>query len=121
MAHRYESVRDFIVLHYKLGERRDSEFWRYCAAMSIPDGLAHQIEVFRQTGRVAILEPEGFAEPSWVSLLLGLGGFPQRYDPYVELVDIDIVRRHMTSVRDAIQRMVKTMPTHAEFLAKLGS
>jgi tryptophan halogenase len=121
MACRYESVRDFIVLHYKLGERRDSEFWRYCAAMSIPDGLAHQIELFRQTGRVSLLDPQGFAEPSWISLLLGLGVVPQRYDPYVDLVDIDLVRRHMDAVHDAIRRTVQTMPTHAEFLARLGS
>jgi 2-polyprenyl-6-methoxyphenol hydroxylase-like FAD-dependent oxidoreductase len=121
MALRYESVRDFIILHYKLGERRDSAFWRDCAAMSIPDGLAHQIELFRQAGRVAILEPEGFAEPSWVSLLLGLGVQPRHHDPYIDLVDIDLVRRHMNGVRDAIQRAVKTMPTHAEFLARLGS
>jgi 2-polyprenyl-6-methoxyphenol hydroxylase-like FAD-dependent oxidoreductase len=121
MAYRYESVRDFIILHYKLGERRDSEFWRYCAAMNIPDGLAHQIELFRQTGRVAILEPEGFAEPSWVSLLLGLGVLPRRYDPYLDLVDINLVRRHMNSVRDAIQRTVKAMPTHDEFLTRIGA
>jgi 2-polyprenyl-6-methoxyphenol hydroxylase-like FAD-dependent oxidoreductase len=121
MAYRYESVRDFIILHYKLGERRDSAFWRDCAAMSIPDGLAHQIELFRQTGRVAILDPEGFAEPSWVSLLLGLGVVPQQRDPYVDLVDIDLVRRHMNSVHDAIQRTVKRMPTHADFVARLGS
>jgi tryptophan halogenase len=121
MAVRYESVRDFIILHYKLGERRDSEFWRACAAMSIPDTLAHQIEMFRQTGRVAILDPEGFAEPSWVSLLLGLGVSPNHRDPYVDLVDIGLVRRHMSGVRDAIQRAVQGMPTHAEFLTKLGS
>jgi hypothetical protein len=121
MAYRYESVRDFIILHYKLGERRDSEFWRYCTAMSIPDGLAHQIELFRQTGRVAILEPEGFAEPSWVSLLLGLGVIPQRHDPYVDLVDIDLVRQHMNAVHGAIRRTVQAMPTHAEFVAKTGS
>jgi hypothetical protein len=33
MAIRYESVRDFIILHYKLTKRDDSEFWRYCANM----------------------------------------------------------------------------------------
>jgi tryptophan halogenase len=120
MAYRYESVRDFIILHYKLGERSDSEFWRHCAAMSIPDDLAHQIDLFRQTGRVAILEPEGFAEPSWVSMLLGLGVFPQRYDPYVDLVDIDVVRRHLHGVHDAIRRTVNAMPTQAEFLARLS-
>lgn len=118
MAYRYESVRDFIILHYKLGERRDSEFWRYCAAMSIPDDLAHQIELFRQTGRVAIIEPEGFAEPSWASIFLGLGALPQRYDPYVDLIDMDIVRQHLHGVHGAIQRAVKAMPTHAEFLAQ---
>jgi tryptophan halogenase len=121
MARRYESVRDFIILHYKLGERRDSEFWRHCSAMSIPDGLAHQIELFRQSGRVAILEPEGFAEPSWVSLLLGLDVYPRHRDPYVDLVDIDLVRRHMSAVREAIQRTVEGMPTHTEFLARLAS
>jgi tryptophan halogenase len=116
MAYRYESVRDFIILHYKLTERRDSDFWRYCADMSIPDGLAHQIELFRQAGRVAILEPEGFAEPSWVSLLLGLGLKPQRYDPYVDLVDLNLASRHLLSVHESIERTVGSMPTHAEFL-----
>jgi tryptophan halogenase len=120
MAYRYESVRDFIILHYKLGERRDSEFWRYCSAMDIPDDLAHQIELFRQSGRVAIIEPEGFAEPSWVSLLLGLGVMPQRHDPYAELVDTAVVRRHLHGVHDAIQRTVRTMPSHDQFLAALA-
>ncbi|MDR7267402.1 tryptophan halogenase [Pelomonas saccharophila] len=121
MAYRYESVRDFIILHYKLGERRDSEFWRQCAAMSIPDALAHQIELFRQTGRVAILEPEGFAEPSWASLFFGLGLTPQRYDPYIDLVDLEQIRRHLWGVRDAIQHAVQLMPSHTEFVAKLAS
>lgn len=59
MGIRYESVRDFIVLHYKLTQRNDSELWRYCANMAIPDTLRHQIELFRETGRVAILDRAG--------------------------------------------------------------
>jgi len=118
MAYRYESVRDFIILHYKLSERSDSAFWRQCAAMRIPDGLAHQIQLFRDTGRVAILEPEGFGESSWVSLLLGLGVVPLRLDPYVDLVDPHVVRRHLHGVHDAIRRTVQAMPTHDEFLAR---
>ncbi|KQV47943.1 tryptophan halogenase [Pelomonas sp. Root1217] len=120
MAYRYESVRDFIILHYKLGERDDSEFWRYCSNMSIPDDLAHQITLFRQTGRVAILEPEGFEEPSWASILLGLSVVPQRLDPYLDLVDPNLVRRHLMGVHDSISRTVRSMPTHASFLAEMG-
>jgi len=120
MAYRYESVRDFIILHYKLGERRDTEFWRDCAAMSIPDDLAHQIELFRQTGRVAIIEPEGFAEPSWASMFFGLGLYPERYDPYVDLLDLASVQRHLHGVHDAIRRTVSGMPLHADTLARLS-
>ncbi|MCE4557816.1 tryptophan halogenase family protein [Roseateles cellulosilyticus] len=119
MSHRYESVRDFIILHYKLGQRQDSRFWRDCAAMAIPDNLAHQIELFRDTGRIAILEPDGFAEPSWASLYFGLGLFPRRYDPYVDLLDVGTVQRHLHGVRDAIQSAVSRMPSHADVLSSL--
>ena len=119
MAYRYESVRDFIILHYKLGERRDSAFWRYCAEMPIPDNLAHQIELFRSSARVAIIEPEGFGVPSWASILFGLGIVPEHYDPYVDRVDAAIVKQHLAGVHEAIRRTVLNTPSHGDFLARL--
>jgi tryptophan halogenase len=116
MAQQYESIRDFIVLHYKLTDRRDSELWRYCAAMPIPDTLAHQIELFRSTGRVAVLDPDSFAEPSWVSLFLGLGLKPQAYDPFVDLIDAQALLEHFVRLRQAINRTVDGMPDHADYI-----
>jgi tryptophan halogenase len=117
MAIRYESVRDFIIMHYKLTRRDDSEFWRYCANMPVPDSLSHQIELFRETGRVAVLDPDGFAEPSFVAMLMGLGVVPKRYDPFVDHIDIRQLHGHFAGLRDAIAQAVARMPDHGAYIA----
>jgi len=117
MGIRYESVRDFIILHYKLTKRDDSEFWRYCANMRIPDSLRHQIELFRETGRVAVYDPHSFAEPSFVAMLMGLGVMPKRYDPFVDQADIRQVHGHFAGLRDMVAQTVARMPGHEAYLA----
>jgi tryptophan halogenase len=117
MGIRYESVRDFIILHYKLTSRDDSAFWRYCANMPIPDSLRHQIALFRETGRVAILDRGGFAEPSFVAMMMGLGVLPKRYDPLADRVDIREVHGHFAGLRELIAQAVTRMPAHAAYVA----
>jgi flavin-dependent dehydrogenase len=116
MGARYESVRDFIILHYKLTARADSEFWRYCAGMPIPDSLRHQIELFRETGRVTILDRDGFAEPSFVAMMTGLGVQPKRYDPFADAVDIRQVHGHFAGLREVIAQAAARMPAHGAYL-----
>jgi tryptophan halogenase len=114
---RYESIRDFIVLHYKLTRRDDTAFWRYCANMKIPDTLAEQIDLFRETGRVTIRDRDGFGLPSFVSMLMGLGVEPKRYDPFADEVDIRQLHGHFAGLRDLIAQAAAKMPDHAAFLA----
>jgi tryptophan halogenase len=118
MGIRYESVRDFIIMHYKLTNRDDTEFWRYCANMAIPDSLRQQIELFRETGRVALLDPDGFAEPSFVAMLMGLGVVPRRYDPFVDHVDIRQLHGHFAGLRDKIAQAVARMPDQGDYIAR---
>jgi tryptophan halogenase len=117
IAFQYECIRDFIVMHYKLTERADSEFWRHCAAMPIPDSLHHQIELFRSSGRVAILDRDGFAEPSFISILFGLGVEPRTWDPFIDRVDEQALRSHFARLRSAIAGTVAAMPDHAAYIA----
>jgi hypothetical protein len=115
---RFESVRDFLILHYKLTHRADSEFWRYCANMAIPDTLRHQIETFRETGRVVVYDAQGFKEPSFVSMLMGLGVVPKTGDPFVEMIDLQQVHGHFVRLRDTVARMVTRMPDHTDYIAR---
>jgi tryptophan halogenase len=116
MGARYESVRDFIILHYKLTKRDDTEFWRYCANMKIPDSLQHQIELFRESGRVVVYDQQGFSEPSFVAMLLGLGVVPQSDDPFIAALDRDRLQAHMARVRAGIIDAVAAMPDHTDYL-----
>ena len=118
MAYRYESVRDFIIMHYKLTQRTDTEFWRYCANMPIPDSVRHQIELFRETGRVVIYDQDGFGDPSFISMLLGLGVVPKAEDPFVAAMDRDSLQAHMAQVRAGIIQKVSAMPYVADYLAR---
>src|SRR5690606_41118684 len=53
-AHELEHIRDFIILHYKLNARTDTEFWRHCRTMEIPTTLQHKIDLFKSCGQVLL-------------------------------------------------------------------
>jgi hypothetical protein len=118
VSQRYEFVRDFIILHYKVTDRRDSELWRYCANMAIPDTLQHQIELFRETGRVMLYDHEGFSVSSYLSILMGLGLIPKAYDPLVDLIDFNQLHAHFRNVRDAVAKVAGQAPLHEEYVRR---
>lgn len=114
----FEWVRDFVILHYKAMQRDDSDFWKRCAAMEIPDSLAGRIEQFRNKGRVFADEAELFTTPSWVSVMLGQGIIPEGYDPPVDGLDEQKVAQALEQIRKAILDMAKRLPSHGEFVAQ---
>jgi tryptophan halogenase len=114
----FERIRDFLILHYCATERDDSELWRYCRSMSVPDSLQHKMDVFRGCGRVPLYSEESYQEPSWVSIFLGQRVYPARYDPLVDNLDPEHLRRGLQHRRNALQRLAAGLPTHREFVAR---
>jgi tryptophan halogenase len=86
--------------------------------MTIPDSLQHQIEMFRETGRVVVLDPNGFTEPSFISMLVGLGVTPKSYDPFVDHISLEHLRKHFDRLHDAIAGTVSAMPDHTDYIAR---
>lgn len=112
-----ECIRDFLILHYALTERDDSEFWNRCRTMALPDSLRHKIDLFAGTGRVNMLDNEHFGEQSWISVFLGQNLIPARYDPLADVPDTDDVRRRLSGMATAIAQAAESLPTHREYLA----
>ncbi len=111
-----DNVRDFIVLHYVVTNRRDTAFWRHCANMEIPDSLKHRIELFKKTGRVFKVPTELFGENSWVQVMLGQGIMPEDYHSIVDMMEPAELRSFMQTIDNQAQHLVRQLPTHAEFI-----
>ncbi|WP_345780080.1 tryptophan halogenase family protein [Microbulbifer litoralis] len=111
-----ENVRDFVVLHYKLTDRKDSEFWRHCRGMEIPDSLARRMEIFEQSGRVYQNGVELFGETSWLQVMLGQGLMPKAYHPIVDMMSDEELARFLAGIRSQVRVTVDSWPDHMEFI-----
>ena len=111
-----EKIRDFIILHYHQTERNDSPFWDYCRTMSIPDTLAHRIELFKESAHAFQTGDEMFRLESWSHVMLGQRLQPNNYHQLVAGLDQGELSRHLHSIRETIQAAVDRLPSHRDFL-----
>jgi tryptophan 7-halogenase len=114
----FERIRDFLILHYCATERDDSELWRYCRNMAIPDSLREYIELFADAGRFFRNGTELFAVTSWVQVMLGQGIVPRDYHPAVDWVRDDDLKSFVEATEKVIAKCVSIMPKHEDFIAR---
>lgn len=117
----YERIRDFLILHYKLGSRDDAEIWKYCSAMAVPDTLAEKLELFRHSGHIEQYRDGLFTAPSWLSVYMGQGLRPDRYHPLADVEPIDRLVTELEALRTDIADRVDEMPKHASFIARYAN
>ena len=115
MARSYESIRDFIILHY-WASRRDGRLWDHCRNMPLPEGLRHQIDLFGARGTVALYDSGAFVEPSWVSIYFGLGVFPGSHDPMADLIEEGALAHELQRRARLVQGAAQSLPMHGSFI-----
>ncbi|RYG17796.1 MAG: tryptophan 7-halogenase [Chitinophagaceae bacterium] len=113
----YERVRDFIILHYKATVRDDSEFWRYCKTMSVPDSLRHKMELFKANGHIVNYRWEMFHLPSWLAIFAGFNYLPETYNVLVDTIDEAMLEQSLEKMRGSIINIINDVPTHQEFIS----
>lgn len=111
-----EKIRDFIILHYHVTDRTDTGFWRYCQSMPIPESLKHRIEVFKENALTFQHANELFRTDSWTQVMLGQGITPKQYHQAVTSMPKAELEQLLNSMRQKINTMVSTLPSHQDFL-----
>ncbi len=117
-AQEVERVRDFIILHYKANGRDDSELWRYCRNMAVPDTLARKMTLFGKTGHMLSFAHESFETPSWETMYAGFGHLPQALDRRVYDLPRDELSAALERIRTTIDRSTDQVLPHADMLAR---
>ena len=113
----YEEIRDFVVLHYCLTQRDDTPFWRDVQRAPISDALKAKIALFKAAGVLREGVDEMFRNPSWQSIMEGMGVRPQRYQQLVDTVPYAVIAQTLDQSKPMLAAQVASLPSHGEFLA----
>jgi tryptophan halogenase len=112
----YEEIRNFIILHYCTSGRNDSEFWRWCQNMTVPESLDEKLSLFRKRGQIEDTPGHFFTSDSWCSILEGMKIRPQKYHPLLDAFHrqglANTLSENVKNIRDTVLKM----PNHHDYI-----
>lgn len=118
MRRDYEEIRDFIILHYCTTRRDDTEYWKLCRSLPLPDSLQEKIALFAERGELRNVDDGLFRNPSWQAVFTGMNVIPENYHPFVDMSDFEQLHAAMQAGRRHLDEAAQTLPLHREFLTE---
>ncbi len=112
----FERVRDFLILHYHLSQREDSDFWRHYKTIDIPDSLKEKLFLFEHRAFVEDYHYGLFSPASWISVFVGQGLQPGGYNPCFSGSETENIQNKLDSIANDIQQRVQMISMHDEFI-----
>jgi len=114
-----QRVGDVHWLHVSMAHR-ESPFWDAAAAVEVPDSLQYRLDVFKRTGTLPVYEADSVSQEAWVSLLVGMDLWPERWDPLVELRELEAIDDELRRIAVVAEGVARAMPGHDETLRQIG-
>jgi hypothetical protein len=118
---RFEGVRDYIVCHYLMSRRTDTQYWRDAAAVRASASLEGVLGAWfagkdlRDEVRAQGIE-RYYSAMSWQAMLAGYGRFPAAKRP----PDSNETKVDMAVIRDFVARAALNFPDHRATLEARG-
>lgn len=122
MARRVEGIRDYIVCHYRVSQRNDSDYWRAAGSNeALSDSLRRVLECwFHGENLSQEITRQGIGDyypsMSWHCLLAGYGTFPDEVVP----ATLQQNRYDLNVIDDFVGRCALNFPRHDERLRALA-
>ncbi len=118
MREMFEETRDFIVLHYYVNKRTDTDFWRAAREDKLlPDSLREKIELFKSS--LPLLDLRNFTmfrAFNYTCILDGCNALPTKTYPTVELTGYDVAEGYFKEIREISKQVETRVPSHYEYL-----
>jgi tryptophan 6-halogenase len=125
IGHRYDGIRDYIVAHYRMNQRSDSDYWRDNASNNALSDNLKAIMTAWFTGadlaqEIARLDiGKYYSSLSWHCLLAGYGTFPPDHKLTASTEGLTLA--DMATIDSFIDGCVMNFTSHKDALANLSS
>jgi len=120
----HEELRDFIVAHYALSQRRDTPFWRACTeAAALPPRLAELLALWDSkvpTPTDLDRRLSLFGVANWSYVLAGLHRLPSHGIGLAAHISPEISLKAMEHVKGIRRMALEQSPTMRDYLLSLG-
>ncbi|ESQ84063.1 hypothetical protein AEAC466_09975 [Asticcacaulis sp. AC466] len=113
----YDNVKDFLIAHYKVTKREDTDFWAHCKRMEIPDSVKFRLAAFEEHNHSLVEANELFKEASWFAVLVGQGLRPLSYAPQADVMAKEEFDWRMDRIREGTAALAGVMPLHESYIA----
>lgn len=120
MSTAYEDLRDFIVMHYCLTDRTDTEFWRTVRELPLPDTLQRKLAEYAES----VITPDGtqqrlFETQSIWAILSGMGFGFTKAPPGIDLLDDTAAAERFREIDKERAELSAGLPDHYAYLRAL--
>ncbi|MDN4501518.1 tryptophan 7-halogenase [Alteromonadaceae bacterium BrNp21-10] len=111
-----ETIRDFVILHYHLTQRDDSQFWRDYRNMPVPESLSHRMAIFSENAYVWPDDVALFRVDSWVQVMMGQGLMPAQHHGASRMLNADGLKQQLMALKHMNDKILAQLPSHADFI-----
>jgi tryptophan halogenase len=112
----YDTIRDFIILHYVVNERDDSDFWQDMRRLTLPPRLQNKLDVFKEVGAIFNDQHDIFKDASWLQVMMGQGIMPQDFHPAANVLAEQQLMDTMQKISHAKRQPMSKMLPHDDFI-----